>query len=72
MATAIHKIYVGAGGNPFSPQVLGNCAYDRSRASTAAKTIKNAYSHALFSSVTAATELLGLNDNGFKTAKKGI
>ena len=29
---------------------------------------KNAYSNASFSSVTAATESLGLNDNGFKTA----
>ena len=51
-------------------QVLGNYAYNRSRANTraitAAKTIKTAYSIASFSSVTAATKLLGLSNNGFK------
>ena len=34
------------------------------------KTIKNTYSNASFSSVTAATESLGLSDNGFKRPKK--
>ena len=35
---------------------------------TAAKTIKNTYSNASFSSITAAIESLGLSNNGFKTA----
>ena len=43
-------------------------AREYARAITAAKIIKNAYSNASFSSVTAATESLGLSDNGFKTA----
>ena len=79
MTTVIHKISVVAGGNTLSPQEshrrsvsFGNCAYNRSRASTraitAAKTIKNAYSNGSFSSITAAVESLGLSDNGIKTA----
>ena len=40
------------------------------RAIATAITLKNAYSNASFSSVTAATESLGLSDNGFKTAAK--
>ena len=57
------------------PKVKNVClelAHNRSRANTraitAAKTIKNAYSNASFSSVTTATKSLGLSDNGFKTA----
>ena len=80
MTAIIHKIYVGAGGkHTLWPEEslrrsvrLENYAHNRSRANTraitAAKTIKNAYSNASFSSVTAATKPLGLSDNGFKTA----
>ena len=80
MTTVIHKIFVGAGGkHTLSPEEslrgsvsLGNYAHNRSRATTraitAAKTIKNAYSNASFSSVTVITESLGLCDDGFKTA----
>ena len=39
---------------------------------TVAKTIKNAYSNGSFSSVTAATESLGLSDIGFKRPKKQL
>ena len=80
MTAVIHKISVGAGGkHTLSPEEslrrsvsLGNHAHNRSRANTpantAAKTIMNAYSNASFSSVTAATESLGLSNNDFKTA----
>ena len=84
MTDIIRKISVGAGGkHTLLPEKslrrsvsLGNYAQNRSRANTqaimAAKTIKNAYNNASFSSVTAATESLGLSDNGFKTAYKTI
>ena len=73
MATAIHKISVGVGRSTLcclkkvsvKAQVLGNYTHNRSRADTRA--IKNAYRNASFSSVTAATESLGLSYNGFKT-----
>ena len=80
MTAVIYKISVGAGGeHTLLPEEslrrsvsLGNYTHNRSRANTraitAAKTIKNAYSNASFSSITAATESLGLSDNGFKTA----
>ena len=81
MTAVIHKISVGAGGkHTLLPEEslrrsisLGNYAHNRSRANmhaiTAAKTIKNAYMQfASSSSVTAATESLGLSDNSFKTA----
>ena len=77
MATVIHKIYVGAEGNTLSPQesLRRSVSFGKLRLQQiareyglVAKTIKNAYSNASFSSVTAATESLGLSDNGFKTA----
>ena len=77
MTAIIHKISVGAGGkHTLLPEKslrrsvsLGNYAQNRSRANTQAiMAIKNAYNNASFSSVTAATESLGLSDNGFKTA----
>ena len=76
MTAVIHKISVGAGGkhtlSPVKAKVLGNYAHSRLHANacaiTVAKTMKNAYSNASFSSVTAATESLGLRDNDFKTA----
>ena len=80
MTAVINKISVRAGRkHTLSPEerprrsvkVLGNYAHNRSRANTrtitAANTIKNAYSIASFSNVTAATKSLGLSDNGFKT-----
>ena len=40
---------------------------------TAAKRMKNAYSNASFSNITAATKSLGsISDNGFKTAQKAF
>ena len=81
MTAVIRKISVGAGGkHTLLPEEslrrrvsLGNYAQNRSqantRAITAAKTIKNAHmQYASFSSVTAATESLGLSDNSFKPA----
>ena len=79
MTAVIHKISVGAEGkHSLSPKEslcrsvsFGNYAHNRSHtnthAITAMKTIKNAYSNASFSSVTAAIESLELSDNGFKT-----
>ena len=79
MTTIIHKTSVGTGGKHTLSREeslrrnvsLGNYTHNRSRANTraitAAKTIKNAYSNASFSSVAAATKSLGLSDNGFKT-----
>ena len=75
MTAVIHSISVGAGGKHtlLPEESLGNYAHNRSRANmraiTAAKTMKNAYvQYASSSSVTAATESLGLSDNSFKTA----
>ena len=49
-------------------QVLGIYAHRaNTRTITAAKTIKDAYSNASFSRVTATTESLRLSGNGFKT-----
>ena len=76
-------IPVGAGGkHTLSPEeslrrsVSFGKGYPRNRSRvntrviTAAKAIKNAYSNASFSSVTAATESLGLSDNGFQTCAR--
>ena len=80
MTAVIPKISVGAGGeHTLLPEEslhrrvsLGNYAHNRlkanTRAITATKTIKNAYSNASFSSATVTTESLGLSDNDFKTA----
>ena len=81
MTAVIHKISVGARGkHTLLPEEslcrsvsLGNYAHNRLRANmraiTAAKTIKNAYMQfASSSSVTVATESLGLSYNSFKTA----
>ena len=79
MTAVIHKISVGAQGgkHALSPEESPrrNVSFGKlrsqyianTRAITAAKTIKNAYSNASFSSVTAATKSLGLSDNRFKT-----
>ena len=50
--------------------LICNRSHANTRAITAAKTIKNAYSNAPFSSISAATESLQLSNSGFKTALK--
>ena len=81
MTAVIHKISVEAEGkHTLSPErnLHQSVSFGKLRSEqiaceyvchyTAAKTIKNAYNNASFSSVTAATESLGLSNNDFKTA----
>ena len=82
MIAAIHKISVGGGGkHTLSPEesprpkrkfweTMLTIERVNTRAITTAMTLKNAYSNASFSSVTAAIKSLGLSDNGFKTTAK--
>ena len=57
MTAVVHKISVGAG----SRAIEYTCHYG-------GEDNKERMQYALFSSVTAATESLGLSDNAFKTA----
>ena len=73
MTAVIYKICVGARGKhilspeeslrrnaSFGPEYAGHYGGEDNK--------ERMYSNASFSSVTAATDLLGLSDNGFKTA----
>ena len=73
MTAVIHKISVGAGGKHILSPEESLSRIDRARIRVPLRrrrqtAIKNEYSNVSFSSVTAATESLGLSDNGFKTA----